>query len=278
MTYLDELSQELGRVGIRGSLRARVLAETADHLAEGDVARFGEPRLIAQRFADELATAQARRAAFRGFAVLAVAGAGFATAWLLTATAGGWPDIASGEVVVLGVLSALGMLVCPQVAFAAGLLAMLRALRLRPKASAPAAEVALLLARTRAALAFGIASTLSLALYAVEFRESLASWYSFATVTGAGLMTVPLVAVAVTATRATRLRSAVPGEAGDVFDDLPVALPRRPWGLCLCVAAFVGVLALLAGGGDEGPRNAVLESLLVVVCFAALGRRLGLRR
>jgi hypothetical protein len=29
---------------------------------------------------------------------------------------------------------------------------------------------------------------------------------------------------------------------------------------------------------DEGPRNAVAEFLLVVACFAALGRRLGLRR
>lgn len=277
MTYLDELSVELGRVGIRGNLRTRVLAEAADHLAEGDAACFGEPRLIAQRFADELATAQARRAAFRGFAVLAVAGAGFAAAWLLTTPAGGWPDIASGEVVALGVLSAFGMLVCPQVAFVAGLLTLLRAVRLRRKATAPAAEVALLLARTRVALWFGVASMLSLALYAVEFRETFASWYTLATVTGAALMTAPLVVAVVTATRATRLRSAVPGEAGGVFDDLPVALPRRP-GLCLCVAAFVGVLALLAGGGDEGLRNAVLESGLVIGCFAALGRRLGLRR
>jgi hypothetical protein len=34
----------------------------------------------------------------------------------------------------------------------------------------------------------------------------------------------------------------------------------------------------LAGGLEEGPRNAVAETLLVVGCFAAFGRRLGLRR
>ena len=50
--YLRELEVELGEVGIRGSRRRRILAETADHLREsGEPARFGEPRLIAARFA-----------------------------------------------------------------------------------------------------------------------------------------------------------------------------------------------------------------------------------
>ena len=89
---------------------------------------------------------------------------------------------------------------------------------------------------------------------------------------------MPLVAVATAATRIAALRSAVPGDAGSVFDDLPVMLPRRPWALCFGLAGVVSVLALLAGGTDEGPRNAVAESVLVIVCFAALGRRLGLRR
>ena len=56
---------ELGSVGIRGSLRRRILAETADHLQEsGDAAAFGEPSVIAGRFADELAMSGARRVAF----------------------------------------------------------------------------------------------------------------------------------------------------------------------------------------------------------------------
>ncbi len=36
--------------------------------------------------------------------------------------------------------------------------------------------------------------------------------------------------------------------------------------------------ALGSAGTDEGPRNAAAEVILVVGCFAALGRRLGLRR
>jgi hypothetical protein len=43
-------------------------------------------------------------------------------------------------------------------------------------------------------------------------------------------------------------------------------------------ATAVASAGLLAGGVDEGPRNAVAEFTLVVACFAALGRRLGLRR
>ena len=42
--------------------------------ATGAVEDFGEPALIAQRFADELATVESRRATFRGFAALAVGG------------------------------------------------------------------------------------------------------------------------------------------------------------------------------------------------------------
>ncbi len=278
MTYLDELASELGRVGIRGRLRARILAEAADHLAEGDVARFGEPRLIAQCFADELATAQSRRAAFRAFAALALAGAGFAAAWLLMTTAGDGADITSAEFLPLGIASAAGMLVCSQVAFAAGLLSLLRALRIRRDAAAPAASVALLLTRTRVALAFGAATTLSTALFALEYRAHLAGWYVLLVAAGGMLLTLPLAAAAATAARAGALRSAVPGAQGDVFDDLPVRLPRRPWALCLAVALLAGLAA--AGPNDvaEGARNAVVEFVLVVGGFAVLGRRLGLRR
>ena len=62
-----------------------------------------------------------------------------------------------------------------------------------------------------------------------------------------------------------------------MFDDFPVRAaapavarlprPRRQRWRSRCFAA---------GGLDEGPRNAVAEVVLVVGCFAALGRRLGL--
>src|SRR5207237_765076 len=218
VSYLDELGGALGRVGIRGALRARILAEAADHLAQSDPARFGRPDELAQRFADELATAGSTRTAFRAFAALGVAGAAFAAGWLLIIPAGGWPEFRSAPSLPLGLVAGLGMLICPQVSFAAGLLAVLRAVRIRRERSAAAADVAVLVRRPAAA-----------------------------------------------------------GPAGDMFDDLSVTLPRRPWAACLALASGVAVLAFAAGGLDEGPRNAVGEFVLVVACFAVFGRRLALR-
>jgi hypothetical protein len=277
VTSLDELHLELGRVGIRGRQRARILAEAAGHLEEGDPARFGSAELVAQRFADELATVQSRRVAFRGFGALAAAGLVFAAGWLLVPVAGGWPAIDSARVLPLAIAAGLGMVVCSQVSFAAGLLALLRAVRLRDTGAAPAAEVALLLRRTCTALVSGALAVLSLALFAVQSSGELASWYVLTVAPAAALATVPLVALAGSAARTARLRSSVPGRAGDVFDDLPLELPHRPWALCVVFAVGVAAAALVAGGVDEGPRNAVVEFVLVVGSFAALGRQLGLR-
>jgi hypothetical protein len=47
--------------------------------------------------------------------------------------------------------------------------------------------------------------------------------------------------------------------------------------VCLALAGGLAVILLGAAGLDEGLRNAVAEVVLVVVSFAALGRRLGLR-
>ncbi len=274
---LGDLDRELGRVGIRGRRRARILAEAADHLAEGDPECFGDPREIAQTFADELATAGVTRSAFRAFAALAAAGIGFAAAWLLVVPAGGWTDLTAAPEVPLAVAAGVGMLVCSQVSLAAGLLAGLQALRIRRRRAAPAAEVALLLRRTVAALAFGAAATLSISLFALESRGQLAGWYVLGAGIGGVVLTVPLAFVAATIVPLARLRPAVPGAAGDVFDDLPVRLPRRPWLLCLGLAALAAFVTLGAADSAEGARNAVVEATLVVAGFAALGRRLGLR-
>jgi hypothetical protein len=63
-----------------------------------------------------------------------------------------------------------------------------------------------------------------------------------------------------------------------MFDDLPIELPHRPWLFCFLLAGLLAAVLFLAGGLEEGPRNAVAETLLVAGCFAAFGRRLGLRR
>jgi hypothetical protein len=279
MTYLDRLGRELAAVGIRGRLRDRILAEAADHLAEGEVERFGDPGALAREFANELATARSRRATLVALAALAGAAAVFSAAWLLLVVRGGKGDILSAEWAPLGVAAAIGMLVCPQVSFAAGLLAALRVVGRRHERSLPAAEIGLLLRRTRVALAFGALTLASVALYAFEFRADFSTWYVLTVAPAAAALSLPLAGATLLTRHAAAVKSSVPGEAGDVFDDLPVELPRRPW-LLLAATAGAAALAALAAGGvtNEGPRNAVAEIILVVAGFLALGKRLGLRR
>ena len=277
MTYLDQLNEELARVGIRGRQRARILAEAADHIAEGDAEEFGDPKELAQLFADELATQATRRSAYVSFAALGLAGAGFAVGWRILIL-NGTADITSAAFLPLGLVAAFCLIACPQISFAAGLLSLLRARRLRKLRAAPAAELALLARRTNTALAFGAASLLAFAVYAVDYHAAFSRWQVLAAGVGGVLLTLPLAAAAIACRRAVSVRSGVPGEAGDMFDDLPLPLPHRPWLVCFALTGALAVVFLGAAGADEGPRNAVAESLLVIGSFAALGRRLGLRR
>jgi len=277
--YLDDLRRELAEVGIGGRLRDRILAEAADHLAEGDVRSFGDPAELAREFADDLATVRSRRATLRSLAALAAAAAVFAPAFLLAATAGRTGDIFSAEWPPLGVLAVLGLVACPQLSFAAGLLALLRLARRRRERRLAAQDVALLLRRTRIALAFGGGTLASAALYALEYRAELDPWYVLAIPAAAAAAGACLAAAGIATRRAAGVKSSVPGEAGDVFDDLPIALPRRPWLLFALAAATAAAPALVAGGvTNEGPRNAAAELVFVAAGFLALGKRLGLRR
>jgi hypothetical protein len=280
--YLRELGEELGAVGIRGLRRRRILAETADHLREsGDPARFGEPRLIAARFADELGTSAARRAAFSSFFALAPAGIAFA---LLLGLNRPGPDITSARTLPLGIAAACVIALAPQISLAAGLLAVALAWRFRATATAPAAAIALLRRRTAVALGGGAATLGGLAVYAVEYSSGLPGWWTTLAFAATGAGVVPLAAAAVLLGRCARLRPRAAGAAGDVFDDLaplvdrlPLRLRGRPWRFCLLFAAAVGLLALAGGGLDEGPRNAVAEFVAICGGFATLGRFLGLR-
>ena len=277
MTYLDRLDRELGRAGIGGRLRARILAEVADHLAEGEESRFGDPKELAQLFADELATDRTRRAAFLAFGALAAAGTAIAAAWF-AAAAVGWPDIASAQWAPLGVLAAIGMLVCPQVSFVAGLLMGLRAFRRRREPRLPATELALLGRRTRVALAFGALSLAATGLYAFEFRAQLDSWYGTWVPVGTAVLLLPLAGTAVLhlACRGCALVGRRGGgrrlrrPAGEASAEAVAAV----WG----TGATVALAALIGAPGHEGIRNAIVEVVLVVAGFVTLGKRLGLRR
>jgi hypothetical protein len=279
LTYLDQLRNELARVGIRGGQRARILAEAADHIAEGGAEEFGDPKELAQLFADELATQETTRAAYFAFAALALAGAGFGLGWhQLVLRSHGGADITSAAFVPVGIVAAFALIACPQISFAAGLLSIVRARRLRKLRVAPAAELELLARRTRTALGFGAASTFAFSVFAVDYHSTYPGWEVLVAGLGGLALTLPLAAAAAYGRRAAAVQSAAPGEAGDMFDDFPVRLPRRPWLVCFGLTAVLAILFLGAAWPDEGPRNAVAESVLVIGSFAALGRRLGLRR
>lgn len=281
--YLDELATELGSVGIVGAQRRRILAEVEDHLRESDEpGRFGDPALVAARFADELATSGARRVAWGS--VVALAPAGIAYAILLSLPAP-WPDITAARSVPIAVAAALTMVLAPQISFAAGLLAVAGAWRLRSQVTAPAPEITLLRRRAGVALAAGATALLAVMVTIYEFAAWLPTWRHALSFSIAGASLVPIAAGALALRRTGALRPQTAGDAGDVFDDLgpvldrlPLELRGRPWRFCLLFAGAVAGVALLGGGVlNEGPRNAVAEFVAVCAGFAVLGRYLGLR-
>src|SRR4051812_30145493 len=125
MSYLDDLSRELGCRGVRGRTRARILSEVDDHLRlDPDAAeRFGRPDEIANAFAAELGTHASKRAAVRAFAALAIAAAVYAPAFVSLAFAN--PPTETLEP-ALGTLALALIVIAPQVAFVAGSLALVR--------------------------------------------------------------------------------------------------------------------------------------------------------
>ncbi len=125
MTWLGDLGAELDRAGIHGATRRRIELELADHLAcdPSSEARLGSPREVAERFAAELRTTRTRRAAWRSFFALAL------TAGLLMVHAralspvGNWSAVAGTNATFVS-LGGLMLVLCAQIAFVAGVLAL----------------------------------------------------------------------------------------------------------------------------------------------------------
>ena len=286
--YLRELSDELRGVGIRGSLERRILLEAEDHLRSDAEAlqRFGSSKVVAARFADELATTRARGAAAATFVALAVAGASYAALFVLaprggdifaTGAARTAPALAAGALVVLA----------PQVAFVAGVLAALRAFRFRHDAVAPAAAVRLLRRQTTTALGAGWVTLGSLAIFGLAKGGPEPQWWLPALVAGCLAGAVPLTWATVRVLRSRALEPRATGPAGDAYDDLDVVahghvdLRRRPWAFCALAAVGAALAtaaaAALAGQPHEGIVNGCLEALAVAGGFWAFGEELGLR-
>jgi uncharacterized membrane protein YbhN (UPF0104 family) len=285
VTYLESLSSELATVGIRGRLRRRILLEIGDHLDSDPQARLGAPGDLARQFADELGTTRARRAALVTFAALAVAAAMLLVSWAGSkATGVAWPRVhpPSRPVANLAfVLLAIGS----QVAFAAGVLGVVRALRRRSALVVPRAEATVIGRRAIVALLAGVAAMAGLALIGFEFRRGQPAWWMPVTLAGAGVAAGGLLAAMVIVAAALRLRPVAPGEAGDLFVDLgplaPPVLRARPWRLALAVAAALAVIITVGGAlqsdGYDGAVRGVADGLACLAGFALLGPYLGLR-
>ena len=301
--YLDELGAQLGRLGVRGGRRRRILAETEDHLRSNPVAmgRFGDPAEIAQAFADDLGTRGALRSPLWAFAALGVAGlfytamfvawSGFGAAnpdGAAQSASGAFQTLAAGRASWLGLLAASLLVLAPQVAFVTGALALVRALRLRGRRSVPAAEVRALRRRTTIAVGFGLVSMGAIALFAQQLGAQLPSWPAGVLgwgVVGATASAGLLVACAAVGLRTATVRVAVAGAAGDIFDDVgpivPAPLRGHPWVFAATVACGAALAVWLAGVAASDPIDGALRGLAegaaCIAGFAVLGRFLSLR-
>ena len=272
---IDELSRELGAVGIRGRLRRRILTEAADHVqCDADApARFGDPREVANAFAAELGARASRRAAVSAFLALAIAGLVYAFAWVSARPPAPdtWPALA---VLVFPVL-----IVAPQVSFVTGVLALVRSVR-RRETVLPSAELTVINRRTSVALGAGLATMAALMVFAVALRDAMPDWWVVTTLAGALVASALLLLAALPVAGAARFRPQVAGEAGDLFDDLGFGR-TDPWRFAGRVALAVGLVVWLAAAVQGDPLDGLIqgtaEALACLGGFAVFGRFLGLR-
>jgi uncharacterized membrane protein len=297
--FLSELDSRLRSLGVRGASLDRVLAEARDHLEESGrhdvdpVARFGDPKLFARQVASELGVARTCRATYATFGALAAAGVGFVLALALVPAAGGWPDLFGGHVAVLGPVLGLVLVAFPQIAFVSGCLALLRALRLRIAPGARSEQLALLRRRSNVALVTTGAALAALAALAVNDEGELAIWWTWSTIALCVVLVPPLAGAAYVVSDSGCPYVEPGGSEGDIFDDLGrvfrlrplqrLGFPDHPWRFALVCAAGVGATGFAAGWYAEGDPGSGLvrggfEAAAFVICFAALGRKLALRR
>ncbi|HSZ14095.1 MAG TPA: hypothetical protein VK790_08675 [Solirubrobacteraceae bacterium] len=289
MSWLQQLTDELGARGVTGGERRRIVFELQDHIAcePGCEQRLGDPRELAARFADELATDRARRGAFEAFAALAFAALALAASQVAIGWTRGYPGFENGHSLALFVPALLGMFVAPQAALVAGTLAALRALRRRHASSLPAAEIALIRRRTWVALLSGAATMAGLELYVADFSSVLPVWW-LALVGGmAAAAGVSLLLAGIRLASAGALVTRAGGPAGDVFDDLPPLRWRwlldGPWRLGLGASLGVALaMTLFEWHAErslfEGIQRGAFEGLAAGVGFALLGRAIGVAR
>jgi hypothetical protein len=278
--FLDELQRELAAAGVRGALRARIVAEFADHLRSDPAAQLGVPSELARQFADELGTARIRRGAAATFGGLTLAGLMFIAVFAL-ANLG---PLKSAEAHPLARLAAGVLVFAAQIAFATGMLAALRAFWRRRSHALPRAEATVIVRRTSIALGSGLVTMAALAVLALGLGHSESSGWRTFTLVAAAVGAAALLAVSPSVLRAARSLPAGRGERGDIFDDLgplmPARLRGRPWVVALVVAtalfAAVALQGAIASDPFDGLLRGLAEAVACLVGFAALGPYVGL--
>jgi hypothetical protein len=264
---IAELRHELTAVGIRGRQRDRILAEFADHLACDPDAELGDPRTLAAQFADELAIDSARRSALWTFGALAIVAFAVGVPQVTLPIV---PDIAGGRSLLLVGPATLAIVIGSQVAFVAGCLAALRALRL----GGPQ-DVTLVRRRVTVALAAGALTAGGSAAYAVNFWSVVPGWWAVLAVVCASGAALPLAATAFASTWAGSLKVSQPEPSRGLSADLgPLA---RPWAIgAAAVVAMLAGTSIGEGSLVEGVLRAGFEAVAFAVCFVTFRRYLAL--
>ena len=232
---------------------------------------------MANAFAAELGTTKSRRAARGTFAALAIAGAVYTVAFVSASFA---RVPASDTFPAPALLAFAAIVFAPQIAFVAGILALVRSLR-RREPVLPTAELRVINRRTALALLSGLVTMTALGVFAFELRAELAGWWVTFTFAGTAVASGALLLAAVPSTGAVLLRPRVAGDAGDVFDDLGFGR-TDPWRFARRVAFAAGIAVWVAGIVQGDPLDGALRGLMeAAVClggFAVFGRFLALRR
>jgi hypothetical protein len=264
---IDELSRELAVVGIRGRPRERILAEFADHRACNPEAELGDPRVLAAQFADDLATHAARRTAYATFGALAAVAVAVGIPQLTLPTV---PDITGGRSPLLAVAATLAMVLGAQLAFVAGCLAALRAVRFDG-----VEEVALIRRRSAVALAAGTVTAAGSALYAINFWNDVPRWWAALAVIAAASAAVPLAGSAWAFARAGAVRVSRRGTPRGLTADLGALARPVVVGGAAAFAMFAAT-SVLEGSVVEGLIRGAFEASVFAACFLALRRPLAL--
>jgi hypothetical protein len=286
MSYPERLARELAALGIAGAQRRRIIAEITDHLACDPKAKLGEPAALAREFVDELGSRQALRAAKRAFGSLAIAGLLCAGAGVAVQRAGGFAVLRGHGESALGLIGFALSILGGQVAFVAGALGCLRALRRRDVAVLPRSEALVLVRRAGVGLFGGLATLIGLGLVAIGAQGHIAPWWTTLALafTGAGALALTTALPPVLA--AHRLTPRFEGPRGDLSDDLRGLLPSSfdpgGWRFALFVAGALALVIALVGTAQGDPVDGLLRGLAdataCLVGYAALGSYLGLRR